>query len=100
MLANAAVGGQLGMSILGPPTAAVPAPVFSMKNSLQGANPSGIFTIVLWPREVLQPEQRRFAGACLRCLAAAALEVSDETDFSSAHRDSQWVILALAGCIR
>ncbi len=35
MLANAGVGGQLGMSILGPPTAAVPAPVFSMKNSLQ-----------------------------------------------------------------
>ena len=39
MLANAAVGGQLGMSILGPPTAAVPAPVFSMKNSLQGPIP-------------------------------------------------------------
>ena len=36
ILAKACIGGQLGMSILGPPTAAVPAPVFSMKTSLQG----------------------------------------------------------------
>ena len=34
ILAKGCMGGQVGTSILGPPTAAVPGPVLSMKNSL------------------------------------------------------------------